>query len=275
MELALLLANQHGVHALSHALQLPLSTYYRWNRRRSELVDHRLQADPVTCDLRIHQLLASCRAHGFDVRVKLAGLIPSVVSEPRTRDEPAIAEVGRACGEQGMDTISACPDDGDSFRTRSTESGLVVANPALQLARREIESRFYSRLTCAGLAQMIGMTRFKFIRAFKCAYAVSPYRYLMQVRVRHAKILLGTSHQPLNVIAAAVGFDTQSCLCRAFCRIEGITLARHFHGMRLGTGTGAAFAPMQQTADKTEFRDQHFPRLPADRIASAHYRVGK
>jgi AraC family transcriptional regulator len=110
----------------------------------------------------------------------------------------------------------------------------------LRSARNEIEQRYYAPLSCEQLAGIAGMSRFHFIRMFKSAFGVAPYRYLMQVRVGHARQLLSTTPQPLDVIAAAVGFDSPSLLSKAFKSIEGISLGKAFRGVRLGARPPAA-----------------------------------
>ena len=95
------------------------------------------------------------------------------------------------------------------------------------------------------LAGIAGMSRFHFIRTFKAAFSVAPYHYLMQVRIHHAKLLLSTTQQPLDAVAAAVGFDTQSSMCKAFRSIEGVTLATFFRGVRLGSAPLPVFVPAQ------------------------------
>src|SRR4029078_2418204 len=112
-------------------------------------------------------------------------------------------------------------------------SPLVQARVAL--ARSEIDRHYYSQLSCEMLAGIAGMSRFHFIRTFKAAFSVAPYHYLMQVRIHHAKLLLSTTQQPLDAVAAAVGFDSQSSMCKAFRSIEGVSLATFFRGVRLGS----------------------------------------
>ena len=79
------------------------------------------------------------------------------------------------------------------------------------------------------------MSRFHFIRTFKSAFATAPYHYLMKVRIQHARQLLSTTAQPLDTVAGAVGFDSQSSLCKAFRSVEGVSLSSYFRGMRLGS----------------------------------------
>ncbi len=72
------------------------------------------------------------------------------------------------------------------------------------------------------------MSRFNLIKAFKHAFGVSPYRYLNQVRVDHARHMLALTDQPMHMIAAAVGFGSVSSLTRAFKRFAGASPA-HIH----------------------------------------------
>ena len=78
------------------------------------------------------------------------------------------------------------------------------------------------------------MSRFHFIKTFKAIYGSSPYRYLMRVRIQHAKYLLGNTQQTLDTIASAVGFDTPACLSKAFAKTEGFSVSELYRGMRLG-----------------------------------------
>lgn len=251
-ELTLLLADRHGIPATVHTLGIPLSTYYRWNKRRHELVDSRMEPDSASCDTRLQELIATCQKHGFDLRTRLACLEPKLVGSESWSDAKAGVNVVLFPANVTRRPLSP---------KLTGKSRLAAAHPpeissmqeklaALKSVQLEMDTRFYSRLSCAGLAQLAGMSRFAFIRSFKTAYGISPYRYLMLVRIRHAKRLLATSHQPLPAIAAAVGFDSQSLLSKAFCSIEGVSMARYFQGMRLGAG-GNAVRPAPQHAMST------------------------
>ena len=97
------------------------------------------------------------------------------------------------------------------------------------LAKVEIDQHYYTKLSCESLSDLIGMSRFNFIKAFKAAFAVSPYQYLNQVRVDHAKHMLALTGQPMHMIAASVGFGSASSLSRAFKRFAGASPANIFH----------------------------------------------
>lgn len=238
VELAMLLATRHGPRNCARALGLPLSTVYRWleeYRRQPERIARIECSGPD----RPGELIAACEAHGFDLRQRISAL------------EPMAAACGETSGRDNLRSILGAPARAAPMRRESTDpvhaasaeqserSHAAALSPGVRarvaLARAEIDRHYYSQLSCEMLAGMAGMSRFHFIRTFKAAFSVAPYHYLMQVRIHHAKLLLSTTRQPLDAVAAAVGFDTQSSLCKAFRSVEGISLATFFHGVRLGS----------------------------------------
>ena len=234
VELALLLALRHGRRNCASVLGLPLSTVYRWlehYRRQPDRIARIERSDHAWLD----ELIGACEAHGFDLRERVGTLEPfakgnDAGDNPRSIFRAPSLLRGGATLAAGMappaNAIGALP-----FRTPL--SAPVRARVAL--ARSEIDRHYYSQLSCEMLAGLAGMSRFHFIRTFKAAFAVAPYHYLMQVRIHHAKVLLSTTQQPLDAVAAAVGFDTQSSMCKAFRSIEGVSLATFFRGVRLGS----------------------------------------
>jgi AraC-like DNA-binding protein len=242
VELAGYLARRHGRYRAAGALGLPLSTMYRWGEA---LRGHGAAARTDACEAaHLDALLAACEAHGFDLRARVHVLEPLAplrragdgTAAPTAFDLPRRPDAGPPIGTGAAD---------DAYRLAPRTAGV---HARVQRARDEIDRRYYAPLSCEQLAVLAGMSRFHFIRTFRNAYAVSPYRYLMQVRVRHALDLLGTTQQPLDSVAAAVGFDSQSSLCKAFKRLEGVSLSARFRGMRLGSRPGRAPAAQPGTA---------------------------
>ena len=92
--------------------------------------------------------------------------------------------------------------------------------------RRALE---YVRANVAGdirltdMAKAAGMSPFHFSRVFKNAIGLSPYRYLVRIRVEHAKALLCEGEQSLKGIAAELGFVDQSHMTNVFRRVTGTT----------------------------------------------------
>jgi AraC-like DNA-binding protein len=245
VEVALLLALRHGPRNSARVLGLPLSTVYRWlehYRRQPERIARIERSDPAWLD----ELIGACNAHGFDLRERIGTLEPLAAGD-EARDNPRSIFAARRLLRNGAAPFASTPPASavpqPIRRSSAPLSPLVRARVAL--ARSEIDRHYYSQLSCEMLAGIAGISRFHFIRTFKAAFSVAPYHYLMQVRIHHAKLLLSTTQQPLDAVAAAVGFDTQSSMCKAFRSIEGVTLAAFFRGVRLGSAPLPTFASPQ------------------------------
>ncbi|WP_166676353.1 helix-turn-helix transcriptional regulator [Paraburkholderia rhizosphaerae] len=73
------------------------------------------------------------------------------------------------------------------------------------------------------IAAVAGKGRFHFPRIFRRSVGMSPYQYLVQLRLRHAIKMIRESEMSLVEIAAATGFVDQSHLCRWVKRVYGAT----------------------------------------------------
>jgi AraC-like DNA-binding protein len=252
VELALLLARYHGKRDTVRALALPLSTFYRWLERYPQERNNSQETGSYARNDRLRSLIAVCEQRGFEVRRSISQLNQARIA--------SVDEEEGADGRDGMESLDgieqapqATDDDFHLAELAPVENGEYMSSAEiplqakseselsanvlsrLLLARHEIDSHYYSPLSCEILAEKASMSRFHFIRVFKIAFAISPYQYLMRVRVRQAKHLLGTTHYPLDAIATAVGFESQQSLYRAFKRTEHIGLSSYFRGTRIGS----------------------------------------
>jgi AraC family transcriptional regulator len=75
------------------------------------------------------------------------------------------------------------------------------------------------------LAELCGLSRSYFIRAFKQIAGMPPYRWLLMQRVKRAKALLRGTNMPIAEIAVACGFADQSHLTRVFSKAFRISPA--------------------------------------------------
>jgi AraC family transcriptional regulator len=66
------------------------------------------------------------------------------------------------------------------------------------------------------LADLVGISRFHFTRAFKVSFGLPPHKYLLNLRLRKAADLLRTTNLPITSIALSVGFSCSSEFARAF-----------------------------------------------------------
>jgi AraC family transcriptional regulator len=101
----------------------------------------------------------------------------------------------------------------------------------LQLRRvtEHIEAHFQETLKVNSLAELVGMNAGYFAHRFKASTGMSPYRYLLTVRIRYAQSLLREGKMSVADVAAAAGFFDQShlgkCLKR-FCKGERKTISQ-------------------------------------------------
>jgi AraC-like DNA-binding protein len=72
------------------------------------------------------------------------------------------------------------------------------------------------------LAREVSLSRTYVVHAFQRAYGLSPFEYLMQLRVARARVLLAEGGRPIDV-AHACGFCDQSHLNRWFRKTVGVT----------------------------------------------------
>jgi AraC family transcriptional regulator len=96
----------------------------------------------------------------------------------------------------------------------------------LQRARDFINANLAGDPSVSEVANECGLSTSYFVRAFKQATGVPPYRWLTKQRVARAKDLLRDPSQELTQIAQLCGFVDQSHFTRVFCRSEGYSPGR-------------------------------------------------
>jgi AraC family transcriptional regulator len=77
--------------------------------------------------------------------------------------------------------------------------------------------------TLGGLAGMVALSRFHFLRLFRQTIGVSPYQYLLTLRTRRAAIRLIESSEAVSAIAFEAGFADLSTFNRRFRRLFGMS----------------------------------------------------
>ena len=92
---------------------------------------------------------------------------------------------------------------------------------AIARARGYLGTRFAGPVRLAHIAAECGLSAFQLIRVFQRVLGVSPYAYVVQMRVNRARDLL---HQGVGVseVAYACGFSDQSHLTRVFKKAIGV-----------------------------------------------------
>ncbi|PIG92094.1 AraC family transcriptional regulator [Gloeocapsopsis sp. IPPAS B-1203] len=86
-----------------------------------------------------------------------------------------------------------------------------------------ISDRLADNIQLSDLAELLGLSQFHFSRCFKQSTGVSPYQYVLQQRIEHAKHLLKTTDLPIMQIALRCGFSSHSHLGKWFRQYVGVS----------------------------------------------------
>ena len=114
---------------------------------------------------------------------------------------------------------------------------------------RYIDRNLEASLQLADLAQVVGMSRYHFLRCFKRATGFSPLQYVLTRRLERARELLASGAGGIAEVAYATGFSSQSHLNAMFKRQFGVTPGRYRRSSRQAAvaltparATGAGFS---------------------------------
>ena len=118
-------------------------------------------------------------------------------------------------------SVLAWGGTGDA-RSRTPRDGPKARQKVLAAITR-IEQASAGNLRLADLAAGAGLDPFSFLRLFKRETGVTPYRFLLQTRLRRAIELLRDTSRPITDIAFDVGFGDLSNFINAFRREVGVS----------------------------------------------------
>ncbi|MGL6260322.1 helix-turn-helix transcriptional regulator [Vibrio sp. WXL103] len=86
-----------------------------------------------------------------------------------------------------------------------------------------IEHNIDQHIAIDDLAELLGCSKFYFLREFKKLLGVTPYQYLLTKRLTKAKAMLATPKANIAMTAMQLGFNDQSHFTRAFKAQFGLT----------------------------------------------------
>jgi AraC-like DNA-binding protein len=98
-----------------------------------------------------------------------------------------------------------------------------LAPRALRRVREYIDEHVTENISLQALAEVAGLSRCHFARAFKQSVGTAPHAYLMQCRLERAERLLAETDLSLCQVALDSGFGDQSTFSRYFRRNFGVT----------------------------------------------------
>jgi len=89
-------------------------------------------------------------------------------------------------------------------------------------ALRRIESRVEQPVSLAALAREAAMSPYHFLRVFRQVVGLTPYQYLLRLRLHRAAVRLRRSAEPISAIAYDSGFGDLSTFNHRFRRFVGV-----------------------------------------------------
>jgi transcriptional regulator GlxA family with amidase domain len=94
--------------------------------------------------------------------------------------------------------------------------------PAIQRVLRHINENLNQALTLSELADLAGLSIWRFATVFREQVGVSPHRYICRLRLARAQALMRQG-MPVAGAASEAGFYDQSHLSRHFKTVFGMT----------------------------------------------------
>ena len=97
-----------------------------------------------------------------------------------------------------------------------------VVDHEIQKAISYMKGNLNNKLTLKELADISGLGLTTFNNKFKATTGLTAFEYLLNDRIRHAKILLLKNQMSLKEVAFNSGFNSYEYFCSSFKKIEGI-----------------------------------------------------
>lgn len=157
--------------------------------------------EPIVRDAGLFALALDCHVRGCDDPVCSDGVVEDA--------EPFYLFLGRLLAASAV------------RRDELGASGGLPGSEAVAAACRLIERNFRSRMTLDDMARAAGIGRYALIRAFTREKGITPYRYMLTLRIIEARGLLASGKSPAEV-AAELGFADQAHFGRVFKDVTGI-----------------------------------------------------
>jgi AraC family transcriptional regulator len=142
------------------------------------------------------------------------GLLPVIAAAEAARDD---GDAG-ALEELALSVAGAVTrllNEGDS---RAPAPG-ARDQRRIGAALRCIEARLDEPLSIAGLADVVAMSPYHFLRTFRALVGVTPHQFILHARMKRAAVLLRRTTDNVSAIAFAAGFGDLSTFNRRFARI--------------------------------------------------------
>jgi transcriptional regulator GlxA family with amidase domain len=110
-------------------------------------------------------------------------------------------------------------------------AGTSRSTAAIERVRQHIEDNLGQPLMLAELAELAGLSMWRFATVFRQQVGVAPHRYICRLRVERAQALIRQG-VPAATAASEAGFYDQSHLSRHFKSVCGMTPGQYISTAR-------------------------------------------
>lgn len=112
-------------------------------------------------------------------------------------------------------------------KRKRAASTKTLSEDDLEKIKQYISDNIAEHITVSDLAQVVGVSKFHFVRVFKTLTGYTPYQYLLSQRVLYSKRLLENEDISISSVAYRSGFSNQSHFTTVFKRAIGMTPKRY------------------------------------------------
>ena len=105
------------------------------------------------------------------------------------------------------------------------------STPSIQRVLRHIDEHLGQPLTLTDLAEVAGLSMWRFATVFRQQMGIAPHRYICHLRVHRAEALMQGGTSPATA-ASEAGFYDQSHLSRHFKSVFGMAPGRYLSTSR-------------------------------------------
>ncbi len=95
-----------------------------------------------------------------------------------------------------------------------------------------INEHFSEDISLNSLAEMIHLSPYYFVRAFKKKVGMTPHQFLIETRIASAKYYLASTNTGIVEVAQMAGFKDESAFCSSFKKRTGMTPLEYRNGIK-------------------------------------------
>ena len=204
----------HELHVSDRAgvivLQVDRGGFDEFNRQQPLELDIRQRIDPVELSSRFRQWASALLLQDTAE--------PMAVQETETQVLHFLSRVLRGNQTNKRDAAVASVSTSDRH---------------MALALEYMHEHFTEKLGIDTLAAIALQSRFHFIRSFKAMLGMTPYQYLLSLRIEEAKARLSRKDATVTEISHSLGFGSASQFYRVFLKSVGATPEQYRSGLRI------------------------------------------